>query len=345
MAPHPLPLDPIASPLVDEKDLKSAPRFPGGKAFVAAAIKGRVYIWGGWRFENLNWIPLPTSVIHVYDPEQRRWSQIRAKGEIPKYSIACASVVCIDVIFIFGGMNSSREKSNVLSTLSTSGEFTRVAVVGKSPSPRSSSVGWTFEGNVYFGFGWCEDSRPDGEEYIQGGEKAGGRTNQVVKFDRRKSEFSFFRTAGPQPEPRDSCAAATLKTKVYFHGGADKSGDPIRDFHVLDMPTKTWTRLETSLGLRYHSLSVVAPTQLVVIGGWKGGEDHSKEVWVYDIKEKTWSEDRPLPIAVCGEKGGLNEHRAVELWRGGRVARVICFGGETAWKTYSGHILDFRLSP
>ena len=280
-----------------------------------------------------------------------------AKGDIHLGSGFAASVALNDRIYLFGGLNARGNRTNGLSTLSPGGRFRRIAVVGDLPLPRDDSVGWTFEADLYFGFGsnYGESRRERGVKYIEGGnwtgsKKGEGYTNEILKFNRKRKSFSPLLTTGSPPAPRDECGVAKQDDKIFVHGGKGEGRNPLRDFFQLDMKTRQWTELREfglSRASRGQSLSVISPNQLLLVGGGDYGQYISNSVLIYDTAASSWTEDQRLPAEFCGAEGGLWRHKAVVVKEGNRASKVICLGGNTDkdWIIYPDRILEFDLSP
>ena len=294
------------------------------------SIKGNVVVWGGYG--------RPNSVIHIYNVNERTWKDVEASGEIHQSTRYPASVAVDNLIFIFGGKNALARRSNRLSSLSLSGRFRRMKVKGSQPLPRSRAVGWSHDGHLFFGFGINYDGsgRDADTEYLEGGEwsrgKGKGETNEILKFDRKRKSFSLLITTGPKPSPRYDMGAAKLGSKVFIHGGYEyHKPKKFDDFYSLHMTTKQWTRLtiiRPFSPLMQHSLSVASPKQLVLLGGgvWSPRQTSNK-VMIYNTETDAWTEDQRLPKDLCGDEGGLWDHKAVEIRKGNRVAKIICVGG------------------
>ena len=134
--------------------------------------------------------------------------------------------------------------------------------------------------------------------------------------------FSLLKTTGQKPPPRGGVAAAQLGDRVFTLGGWDSERLSI-DLHVLDMKSLIWTKIgDSGEGLMPHTLSPLSPTQLLLIGGF-----NSKRVRIYDVEDSSWSEESPLPAAMCGENEYLSGHSAVELKAENRIASILVLGG------------------
>ena len=75
------------------------------------------------------------------------------------------------------------------------------------------------------------------------------------------------------------------------------------------------------------SLSRVSPFQIFLVGGGWPNEHVSNKVFIYNIRDKSWTEDQRLQEALGGEEGGLVWHEAVEIEAGNRVVKIVCLGG------------------
>ena len=100
----------------------------------------------------------------------------------------------------------------------------KIEVEGDLPSPRRGAVGWSYEGNLFFGFGIKEKDDQEDFCFVQGGDvevhdrkKALFFTNQIVKFDLKQKSFSDFPTTGLRPRPTSHPGVTTSKSKVFVY--------------------------------------------------------------------------------------------------------------------------------
>ena len=289
----------------------------------------------------------------------------------PRYShhsghLDAASVVQDGVIYLFGGFRHDKNTetypdTNRLTSLDLNGTFRCIAITGSLPFPRYESIAWSYAGNLYFGFGnTAGDHREPGVSYIQGGTwiwgSGRGRTNQILKFDTKRKSFSLVSLSGPTPDPRWEFGVAKLDGKIYIHGGYartylnDTAVNPkykANNMVQLDLGQRKWADLGKfgfSDGMNWHSLSVISPSQLMLIGG-KGRGGQSDLVMIYDTKSDSWEKGPSLPPKIFTgiTNAAYHMHKAVEVREDGRVSKVVCVGGFLTQGTYSRSMLVFNI--
>ena len=327
---------------------------------IAAVIEEKIVVWGGFKGTN----PRPAHHINIYDVAKNTWSQRNATGDIHPGHMDAASVVLNEMIYLFGGFryeNGSYPHTNCLSSLTLDGRFRRITINGDKPFPRYESIAWSYEGDLYFGFGISSGvDLKAGEKYIEGGEwiwgPGRGRTNEILKFDMEQKSFSLLVTSGPSPDPRWEFGFTKLDEKIYIHGGygrAYRSDDKLNDKYKannifqLDLKQRKWFKFEEfgfSKGIKWHSLSAISSRQFMLIGG-RGRFQDSKVAMIYDTKRRSWGVGPSLPSDIFSgvQDPTYHMHKAVEVKEGERVSKVICLGGFLAQGVYSESMLIFHI--
>jgi hypothetical protein len=225
------------------------------------------------------------------------------------------------------------------------GVFTKLKPSGPTPSPRAGHSGWSFGKSVYYFGGQGPD--PTIRGCIQGGDRKGDASNQLLEYSPDKNVFSLCATSGTPPSPRYYHAVGVINHLAFVHGGFD--GEVLGDLYQLNMLDWTWTKLaSTPRPLYTHSISPVSPTKLVLVGGAqaRGGNSISNEVLGFDAVTSEWSQHQLLPEEVTGKDGGLKGHRAVSLVRDGKVAKVVVLGGsiDAGWTKHPHQVLRIDLT-
>ena len=152
-----------------------------------------------------------------------------------------------------------------------------------------------------------------------------GSTNEIWKLDPIEKAFSLllFPAGSLPPPPQHECTVARLGSETAFvlcvHGRTPYALSPF--LYRLDMRTLRWSEIgnaDLSYSILGHSLSVISPSQLLLVGG-----DDFDKVLVFDADNSSWTVAQHLPAEI----GDVYRHRAVEVWKDGRVAKVVCLGG------------------
>ena len=93
-----------------------------------------------------------------------------------------------------------------------------------------------------------------------------------------------------------------------------------------------WTIIQATAKLEGHTISLVAETELLLVGGYGLGQIRN-QVRLFNAATSEWSEEAPLPSQFGGSKGGgrgggggLMRHRAIEIPKKNGTL-VLCVGG------------------
>ena len=346
---------------------RTAPRFPGGEAFIIAAVgQGKVILWGGLqRQDDGRFLGLPNDVVYCFNLDAHSfsdgevsgsWEVIKATGDIHPGRFYAVSVVCNEIVYIFGGRIGDSVFTDALSTLSRAGRFERLSPTGDVPSPRDGHRGWSYRDEIFILGGLVQRVDEARKSNFVEIKKIPGTyyNNDCYRYKPKSNEFSRVLTTGDGPTPRIGFGVALLDDCVYTYGG-HCNGIWLNDLHVLKLNSEKleWTRIASdgltgfSMGLCYHTLSAISDTQIMMVGGDGkagafGNDKIMNKVWIYDAKKCRWKEDEPLPAEFGA---GLLMHQAVEIPKENGVF-VLCIGGyvDTGRTKHPEHLVlyDFR---
>ena len=341
-------------------------RFPIGVGFAAGSLDEQIIIWGGFQSQdnNDNFLRLPINNVYSLKVSRSRlendprsssgdgltasWTWMKATGAIHNGYIYMASAVCEGKLYIHGGKCFDKPK-DTLSTLSSTGVFTRLQPTGDIPAPRSGHRAFSNQGKFYSVGGlvpkdYIEESRK--ADFVESETDMNGYyyNNDLHQYDPVSNSFSRLLTTGARFQPRIDFGIATLGNRVYVHGGFSNEGKLI-DFLMLDMSDMkllTWTKIQNfgfTGGMDEHTLSPISATQLFLVGGVSSHGVISNKVRIFDVDTYEWKDEAPLPAEFGGNGGGLKDHNAVEL-QDGNGTMVICLGGymDKSGKTHPNHI-------
>jgi len=268
------------------------------------------------------------------------WEVIKATGDIHPGCYWAVSVVCDEIVYIFGG------DTNALSTLSSSGRFERLSPTGDVPSPRREHRGWSYLDEIFILGGLVlrvDETRMSNFVELMPGQYY---NNDCYRYNTKSNEFSRVLTTGEGPTPRTGFGVARLDDCVYTYGGVC-DGVGLNDLRVLNLRRLEWSKIDGagfSTALCGQTLSPISRTQLMMVGGNPGG-GLSNKVWVFDAAKSVWKEDEPLPAEFGGSGGGLKCHRAVEIPKENGVF-VLCIGGyvDAGLKKHPEHFILYDVS-
>jgi len=337
----------------------TATRFPGGEGFIIAAVgKGKVFLWGGGHMQDDGWFPaLPTDVVYCYNLDAHSfsdgevsgtWEVIKVTGDIHPGYMSAVSVVCDEIVYIFGGDFGFCVYTDALSTLSPSGRFKRLSPTGDVPSPRCEHGGWSCLDEIFILGGLVQrvdETRMS--NFVKDKDVPGTYfNNDCYRYNTISNEFSRVLTTGEGPTPRSGFGVARLDDCVYTYGGVC-NGVALNDLRVLNLRRLEWSKIDGagfSSALCVQTLSPISRTQLMMVGGNSPGGITNK-VWVFDAAKSVWKENEPLPAEFGGSGGGLMMHRAVEIPKENGVF-VLCIGGyvDAELKKHPEHFILYDVS-
>ena len=185
----------------------------------------------------------------------------------------------------------------------------------KTPSLREGHNVWEYKEKMWLfgGFGVspagylnnhgdfaCISISPNGIEY--------GYTNQLLSYDPLKQTWTNVPCSGDGPAPRRDASTATIKDKVYLHGGSPSNKLYTKNMYVLDMHSVIWSRIETSgltrpLRQTNVSLTPVTVSQLVFIGN--SLSQFRGDIWIFDVQSHTWKKHLGKDIGYDYEHTGI----------------------------------------
>ena len=285
-------------------------------------------------------------MIRLYNLYTEQWRKYKIPcGKTipsPRYS---SVVVAIGVdIYMFGGLNLKLDGYyNDLFKLARTAnrgfywsqiEFQRDM---RLPSPRTEHRGWGYAECLWI-FGGCIDHFVSQTGYLNDhGDFINGLTNQLLCYDSHFQTWTNPQCFGNVPSPRKNHSIATIKSKLWLHGGYRSSLSRPDDFFEFDMLSHTWTQIQTGQTkpeARFLScFSEISDRHLVLQGGY--ADAHFKDNWILDLSSYTW---RKLTITI-----DLPRHRSTGCCLGINKS-VVFFGDLTSTEGYdAGHRFTFHV--
>ena len=212
---------------------------PFGRSIVTTALNGKLVLWTEEEPKKVHTLTIDS---HSIDAEKitGKWNTLDATGDIHPGIANPAHLVHDQTIFICGGSDGST-LTNALTTLSSSGHFTRLHPTGEIPSPRMGHCGFTHNDGIYFFGGMVkepDDSRR--EDFIEKDDK--WWSTELFWYDADSNCSSYIVTTGARPLPKGHLAIAKIDDGVLIHGGEGRYWHDC-SFSLLNMNTHQWTRI------------------------------------------------------------------------------------------------------
>ena len=220
--------------------------------------------------------------------------------------------------------------SNVLSSLSSTGKFTRLHPRGDVPVPTFNHGSWSFDGKIYFFAGIKKEADNEKRKHMvaMNVDPTLFYNNDLHCLDLATNSYFSIPTTGNAPTPRYDFGQAQIGEKVFIHGGSCNS-QPLNGFHWLNLHTFQWTGIQNTgfhEGIRSHTLIPISEKDIVLVGGDNGTRISNKvkkfRDYAYDYG---WTELGPLADEVM-ENAGLLGHSAIHVPNEDGVF-ILCFGG------------------
>jgi len=144
------------------------------------------------------------------------------------------------------------------------------------------------------------------EIYLFGGCASNVQYNSMAKYNFETNEMIILETEGNAPSPRFLHTATVYGSKIIIFGGVaykDENYEFYEDVFIFNTDDNTWSELKCKGDKpqpRAQHGATLVNNQLVIIGGYtktKLGTSVLNDVWVLNLKKKTWREMK------CGGEG------------------------------------------
>jgi len=219
------------------------PSLPEGvESFAMAAMKGRLYLTGGYAGED----SLPSDRTWIYNTSQSTWLE---GPRLPSPRAGHAMVEVNGRLYIIGGRGE--DAARVLA-LSAGGD--RWQVSGEAmPEPRTGLAVVVLDGAVY----------------ALGGQTSSGKN--TARVDRFDAQSGTWRRAGSMPSARAGHAAGVIDGRIHVAGGSSLEAMKTFTSHdVWDPSGGGWSSGPALPAPRHSMVSAVVGPRWYVIGGGSG---------------------------------------------------------------------------
>ena len=259
---------------------------------VAAAVKGKIYVVGGFSEPSLgNLLNFAISTaVEVYDPTTDTWS---TKASLPIGLHHAGAAVVDDKLYVIGGF--TKAMLSVWHPLGT--------VYAYDPSKDS----WTELAPLPTARGALAVAELGGKLYAISGYDGEKNPEVVEVYDPGTNTWS---SAAPLPTPRDHLAAVTVGQRIYAIGGRVGLNyhQNLATVEAYDPTADQWRSVTSMPTARSGITAEVIDGRIYVLGGESGdGTFHENER--YDPGVDRWEPMTPIPTARHGLGSAVIEGR------------------------------------
>ena len=258
----------------------------GRSSFSTAVVDGKIYLIGGFLFENINGGPLGLSTVEVYDTKNNSWQRLT---DMPTPRLQAGAAVVDGKIYVIGGFSwigIPGVDSKILKVVEVYDPQTDTWSRNQDMStPRRQFGIGVVDGKIYAIGGWNPLEEPQ-------------RLDHVEVYDPVSDTWT---KRADMPTRRDAVKAAVVREIIYVIGGAGWPqvgwGPVLATLEAYQPKTNRWREKSDMPNLVAGFSTVVVDDKIYLIGGHGGVafEEYLKRVEVYDPETERWDESPPMP--------------------------------------------------
>ena len=238
-------------------------------------------------------------------------------------------------IYMFGSFSDENTLWKLARSTDNSFAWSRIQIKdrSKTPSKRKGHSVWEYDGKmwVYGGYGDSlagylnnhGDFDSDMSIVTTNSLIFRGHNNQLLSYDPCLETWTNVPCSGDVPAPRKDASTATIKDKLYLHGGSPSNERYTKNMYVLDMHLVIWSRIETTgltrpLRQTNVSFTPVTVNQLVFIDN----SQFQGVIWIFDVQSHTWKKHLGKDIGYDYDHTGITGLRGSAIILGETVQPV-----------------------
>ena len=255
-------------------------------AFSTAVVDGKIYLIGGFLFENRDGGPLGLSTVEVYDTKNNSWQRL---ADMPTPRLQSGAAVVNGKIYVVGGF----------SWIGIPGVDTKMLKVVEVYDPQTDT--WRRKQDMstprrQFGTGVV-----DGKIYAIGGWNPFEEPQRLDLVEAYDPVSDTWAKRADMPTRRDDVKVAVVRDIIYVIGGAGWPrvgwGPVLAILEAYQPKTNHWHKKSDMPNLIAGFSTVVVDDKIYLIGGHEGVAfaEYSKRVEVYDPEAERWDESPPMP--------------------------------------------------
>ncbi|CAL1296169.1 unnamed protein product [Larinioides sclopetarius] len=292
---------------------------PKQSLHAAAVVGNTIYTFGDtWN----KWGRSPKSNIEVYcfDTDSMEWFEVEydETTECPKNCRRLSVVAYGHLIFLWGGIDDFLQANPLYCFDTTTLTWSKPAVSGKVPYPRSCHSACVIGHHMYIFGGYHNFSI--------------SLLNTVYRLDLITFEWEELFTSGIPPEERRFHSACVVDNQIVIFGGMgiDRAGyhyTVLDDFSYLDTISLRWVTPKFNgrppCG-RFNHTAVACNDGIYIIGGHRSFSkkriNEMNDVWKFSLDTFAWAQITPKGRQPCPR----SEHCCVAVGD-----RLFVFGGKS----------------
>jgi len=233
----------------------------------------------------------------IYSIDINTGEQIESELPLPFSMLGNSTVSYHNKVFSYGGQKNNQRNHTMNSMISYNMDNGAIEFLPSAPLSRVNSCGLAYNGSLYFfggsGFDTFNKSLlkigKDGFFYTELKEELSSRS-EIQKYNITKKTWSIL----PQSKSLPSNLSCASVNEQFYFVGRSTFHDPVYDVQVYSLISNTWETINLPEGLSYARLATFK-NKVVIAGKQDFSVGQSWEIYIYDTKNKLWSDKITTP--------------------------------------------------
>lgn len=337
---------------VSWKKVTNSNPFPGRDGHCAAAVGGKLYVFGGvLHSDGQSEENTETDDLLVFDLLTESWSKAVQNGDVPAARSSATMAAVENKLYLYGGLSQETGWFKDLRVYDTeTNKWSIPETTGTSPSPRDKLASAVIKDEIHFfgGFGPQGESLEDLEEV----EDDGDENYQDLPDDQEAAQFGWFNDlfifntvtlswSNPMqmnlgsPTPRAAHSLCALGQHLVIFGGRDSEARK-NDTRIFNTETRRWLTDLKLTGRQpeprsFHTATTVGD-RVVVLGGRGVKDQHFSDFHIFDTSSQQWLQ----PSVVGDSLPARGVHTATLV-----SDHLVLFGGSSGFSPEVGACTTF----
>jgi len=255
----------------------------------SAVVNGRVYVFGGWRWDNTAQVERAQQRVDMYNPDTNTWTQ---RANLPTKLTHAALAVDGTKVYLIGGFvgdDPGVATDDIWIFDTVANNWTKASF--DLPESRGAGGAAIIDGNLHF-FGGSDATRVNDSN-----------KHWAIDLDNPGAGWD---TLANMPNARHHFATVELNGKIYVFGGQHGHDTEERPqdntAHVYNPAANSWSALRNLPATLSHAEPgiFVREGRIIIAGGMTGTEERDPvdDVLEYNPETDTYRQLTPLPVAL-----------------------------------------------